>query len=113
MRASEGLRDAARSRGLSRFAYRTTDMSTPGEVIVALVARPYGQPVVRRPPTGGTHRPTLDRPTNGYGRRPGRPGPDARARLAARLYRDWWSDTEAVVALCAAPERHEVLDTIS
>lgn len=69
--------------------------------------------VFRRPPRGGTHRPSLDRPLSGYGRPAGRPGPDARARLAARVYRDWWTETEAVVALFAAPARHEVLDRIA
>jgi hypothetical protein len=77
-------------------------MSTPDRVIVGLTRLPYVQPV-RRLPHGATHRPGSDRPANGYGRRPGRPGPDPRARLVARLYRDWWTGTEAVVDLIGTP----------
>ena len=52
---------------------------------------------MRRLPHGATTGPGTRRPGNGYGRRPGRPGPDGATRIVATEHRRWWRSTSQVV----------------
>ena len=56
---------------------------------------------MRRSYHGPSAHPPLSRPGSGYGRHPGRPGPDIRAVRAARDHRRWWRQTHKLAGVVA------------
>ncbi len=79
--------------------------SPPGRVIGGSELAPYPPGAMRRLPHGATIRPGPTRPASGYGRRPGRPGPNRAIAREAHAHREWWTDAvELAPAAAAAAE---------